>query len=114
MSQNNKTKLLVKEIKGYSFRLLNLNNGKSYRALSREFKDMVVGELLTVINFDPLSELIEELEIIAITAPDSSKGRVAVSLDQFQIGDLVDGVPILNLGKRFYKDGDLRAYAYFK
>lgn len=109
----NMTKLLVQQLKGYSFRLLNLEDGQIYRALRQEFPDLTPGELLTVTSFETSGDLVEELEVVSITAPNTSKKRIKVSLSEFKVGDLVDGAPILGLGQSFYEDGEKKAYAYF-
>jgi intracellular sulfur oxidation DsrE/DsrF family protein len=57
-----------------------------------------------------LGALSVEIEIIG----DSSKERVEVCTEQVSIGDLIDGVPIVNFGAKYAIKGHKMAYAYFK
>lgn len=112
-------KFLVKEKKGYSFRLLCLETEKTYRVFQRDFKniDFVTGSLLTVSNINDeelLGDLISSFTVDNEIMGDSSKKRVEVCVDDFKIGDLIDGVPILNFGIAYAKDRKKMRYAYFK
>lgn len=107
-------KLLVKEIRGYSFRLLDLESNQTYRLMKKEApSDLVVGSLLTA-DIETSDDLITDITILDEIIGDSSKARVEVCVDDVKIGDLIDGVPVLNLGKVYAKGGKKMAYAYFK
>ncbi len=107
-------KLLVKEKKGASWRLKDLESGKEHRAFERDFPeiDFIPGSLFICEYVDRgcLAELKIEKEILG----DSSKERVEVCVDEVKVGDLIDGIPVLNLGRRYAKGGKKMAYAYFK
>ena len=107
-------KILVKEKRGYSFRLLDLENNISYRAMQKDFKNLfLVGSLLTVSNFEAQSDLIISMTIDNEIIGDSSKKRIEVDTAVVKVGDLIDNVPVLKLGQAYAKAGKKVAYAYF-
>lgn len=107
--------LLVKEKKGYSFRLLNTKTGETFRAFQKDFKNIsfLVGSLLTA-QMEASDDLITSIEILNEVVGDSTKTRVEVEVENVKIGDLIDGVPVLNFGQVYAKKGKKVAYAYFK
>jgi len=108
-------KLLILEKKGYSFRLLDIESRKTYRALSRNFNIIfTVGSLLEVDEVSVSGDLIEAFNLITETVGDSTKPRVELCIDDYKVGDIFEGVPILTLGKSYAKAGKKVAYAYFK
>jgi len=106
-------KILVTEKKGSSFRLLDLENNYSYRANQKDFKNLLVGSLLTVSNFEALSDSIISMTIDNEIVGDSSKKRIEVDTASVKVGDLIDNVPVLKLGQAYAKAGKRVAYAYF-
>lgn len=105
-------KYLVTELKGYSFRLLDLESGKEIRAMKKEY-DLCVGSLIEA-DIEVSGGSIDSMKIISEIVGDSSKPRVELSVSDYKIGDLYEGVPILNFGKSYAKKGVKVAYAYFK
>lgn len=105
--------LLVQEIKGSSFRLLDIAENKYYRAMKADF-NLCVGSLLTVDSLEVYGDLIESMSIAGEVVGDSEKARIEVDTAIVKIGDLIEGVPVLNLGKSYAKAGKKMAYAYFK
>ena len=109
-----KKRLLIAKEKGHSLRLLDLDDGlKEYRAITRDNPDLVVGGLLLVESFETTGNLIDSMNVLMTVKGDVSKERVEIDVKETRIGDLIDGVPILSMGKRFYKKGREKAYAYF-
>jgi len=106
-------KILVTEKKGSSFRLLDLENNISYRAMQKDFKNLFVGSLLTVSNFEAQSDLIISMTIDNEIVGDSSKKRIEVDTAVVKVGDLIDNVPVLKFGQAYAKAGKKVAYAYF-
>lgn len=106
-------KLLVKELKGYSFRLVNIETQETYRAMKKEH-DLLVGSLLDVSDVDFSSDLINSMTVNNEIVGDSTKERIEVCVDEVKLGDLIDGVPVLNFGRTYAKKGKKMAYAYFK
>jgi hypothetical protein len=108
-------KLLVKEYKGYTYRLIDVDTEQEMRVFSRDFKkiDFIVGNLFKC-NYVASGNLIQELDIIEEFLGDSSKTRVEICIDNFKIGDLIDNVPIFSIGTSYVKNGKKMAYAYFK
>lgn len=107
------TKLLVKELKGYTFRLLDLETYKTFRAHKNEF-DLTIGSLLTVDDIELFNDLITKMNVTSEIVGDSTKERIKVFIDEVKIGDLIDGVPILNFGQNWAEKGRKVSYAYFK
>lgn len=110
----NFSKLLVKEVKGYSYRLLDLELGETFRLHRSEAKklNLTVGSLLTC-DYETSGSAISDLKIHHEVIGDSSKKRVEVDTTEVSVGDLIDGVPVLNLGTVYAKAGKKMAYAYF-
>lgn len=107
-------KFIVKEIKGYSYRLINIEDNCEYRLLKRDAYDgIVLGSLITA-NVELSGKAIMEIELLDEIVGDSSKNRVEVCTDDYKLGDLIDGVPIVNFGRSYAKNGKKMAYAYFK
>ncbi|MDO4700689.1 MAG: hypothetical protein Q4A69_08405 [Moraxella sp.] len=104
--------LLVKEFKGYSFRLIDVATNETYRAMKKEH-DLAVGSLLTVNELNVENDLIKSMVITNEIVGDSSKKRIEVCVDEVKLGDLIDGIPVLNFGKIYAKKGKKMAYAYF-
>lgn len=103
--------LLVKEKKGYTVRLIDIENGIELRS---DNKNLTIGSLLTAKNVEITGNFITSMNIISEIIGDSSKGRVEVDISKVKLGDLIDGVPVLGLGKTYAKSGKKMAYAYFK
>ena len=107
-------KLLVIEKRGYTHRLLDLDKGKMIRAFQRNYSeiDFIPGTLFICEYEDDghLKNFIVEEEILG----DSEKKRIEICTDELSVGDLIDGVPILNIGKKYAKNGRKMAYAYFR
>ena len=110
------TKLLVIEMKGKTYRLLDIDSKDIYRVFQRDFDsvDFIVGSLFEVSNMKTSGTLIMSFDVVNETLGDSTKPRVELCIDEYKIGDLVDGVPILNFGKKYAKAGKKVAYAYFR
>lgn len=106
-------KLLIKELKGYSYRILDVETSKTFRAMKKDF-DFCVGSLLDVQDFEASGDLIIAMTIIKEIVGDTSKARVELDTEEYKIGDLYDGVPILSFGRSYAKAGKKMAYAYFK
>ena len=106
-------KLLVQELKGHSYRLLDLDSRNYFRAMKKDY-DLTVGSILHTANEDITGDLISEMTIILEVVGDSTKARVEVCADDVKVGDLIDGVPVLNIGKTYAKQGKKMAFAYFK
>lgn len=108
------SKLLVNEKKGATYRLIDLDTNEEIRAFQRHFEniDFIIGTLFICEyeNIGYLSALNVQEEILG----DSKKKRIEVCVDKIKIGDLVDGIPVLSLGKKYVKEGKKMAYAYFK
>jgi hypothetical protein len=108
-------KLLVKEKKGYSFRLLDIDTKEVYRAFQRDFKlKFVAGSLLEISSLEHDMGMITSMKVENEVIGDSSKARIEVDTDLVKVGDLIDGVAVLNLGQVYAKKGKKMAYAYFK
>jgi hypothetical protein len=111
-------KLLIKEKKGYSFRAIDIETKKTYRIFQSDFKDFkfTVGALLEVeLNDENIyGDLINSMTINKEILGDSTKAKIKVNADTTKIGDLIDGVPILNFGTIWSEKGCKLAYAYFK
>jgi len=107
--------LLVKEKKGRTFRLLDLDNGNTIRAFQRDFPeiDFIVGTLF-ICTYEEKGDLLGTLSVDIEIIGDHSKERVEVYTDQVSIGDFIDGVPVVNIGVKYAKKGHKMAYAYFK
>ena len=105
-------KLLVKEFKGSSFRLVDINTRTTYRAMKSDFKNLLVGSLLNA-DIESSDDLILKMTINNEVFGDSSKQRIEVCTDEVKLGDLIDGVPVLSFGKEYAKKGKRTAYAYF-
>jgi hypothetical protein len=108
------SKLLVKEKKGATYRLFDLDTEQTVRAFQRDFKDIdfIIGTLFECEYTD--NGCLNNLDVKKEILGDSQKQRVEVHTDDIKIGDLVDGVPVLNLGQKYVKDGQKMAYAYFR
>lgn len=108
-------KILVREKKGHSFRLLLLSekSPKVYRAITKKYPALVVGDLLLAKNLKTIGDLIENMTVITTVPGSSNKQRVLVDPNSVSVGDLIDGVPILRLGATFNIDQEKKAYAYF-
>jgi len=108
--------LLVKEKKGGTFRLLDLDTGITIRAFERDFPevDFIVGTLFICTYEEAYLGYLGALSVEMETVGDSSKKRVEVCTEEVSIGDLIDGVPIVNFGAKYAKKGRKMAYAYFK
>ena len=94
------SKLLIQEKKGSTFRLFDLETKKVLRVFERDFKeiDFTVGSLLDC-KYDFRGDLIEDLKVNNEIVGDSSKARIEVNVAEVKIGDLIDGVPVLSIGK---------------
>lgn len=108
-----KKKLLIVAKKGYSFRLLDIESQIMYRALESEFPDLAIGGLMLAERVKITGDLIESMNVLFTIKGDSAKPRVEKIAGDFAIGDLVDGVPILSIGKPYYRGGEKRVYVYF-
>lgn len=108
-------KLLVVGRKGHSYRLLLLSDREpiEYRAMSKTFPQLVVGELLTVTELVVLGDLIEAMKVCSAVKGDSRKKRILISVEEINVGDLIEGVPVLRIGTTFYVEQEKKAYAYF-
>lgn len=118
-SENNELgshqKLLIAEKKGYSFRLKDPQTDETYRVFARDYPeiDFVIGTLL-ICDYKASEGMIDSIIVHKEIVGDSEKAKVEVCVDDFQIGDLIDGTPILRFGKKYAKKGKKMAYAYFK
>lgn len=106
-------KLLVQKLKGYSFRLLDIDSGSILRALVRKYPSLAIGELLLVEDLVLKGDLIEKMNIFFCVKGDHRKERKPISFDTTKVGDLIDGVPVLHIGQAFYVNDEKKAYAYF-
>lgn len=107
-------RLLVRELKGATYRLLDLNTNKEIRAFERDFPevDFIVGTLFECEYKN--SGCLSEFTVINEILGDNSKERVELPIKKYSIGDVFEGVPILNFGRAYAKKGEKVAYAYFK
>ena len=108
------SKLLILGKKGGSFRLFDVENKETYRAFQKNIEfDLTVGSLIYC-SYETEGGLIEKISVEKEIVGDSDKKRVLVCVDETSVGDLVDNVPVMSLGKSFGKNGKKMAYAYFK
>lgn len=117
-------KLLILGKKGYTFRLLMLNNqyenpekNITFRIKESELNkyNLVSGALITVKSTCLPSNnlLIDKLELVGVVGGDTKKQRVLVISENYKIGDLIDEIPIMRFGKPFSQSGKNVRYAYF-
>lgn len=117
-------KLLILGKKGYTFRLLMLNNqyenpekNITFRIKESELNkyNLGSGALITVKSTCLPSNnlLIDKLELVGVVGGDTKKQRVLVISENYKIGDLIDEIPIMRFGKPFSQSGKNVRYAYF-
>ena len=108
-------KFLVLGKSGATFRLRDLETGKSFRAFGRDHPDVdFLQGTLFIGEFETSGDLLDKMDISEEILGDSAKKPVELCTDDFKVGDLVDGVPILNFGRMYAKGGKKCAKAYFK
>ncbi|CAH0530720.1 hypothetical protein CTH30272_03062 [Allocatenococcus thiocycli] len=112
---DNHQKLMISEKKGYSYRLKDPKTNETFRVFARDYPeiDFIVGTLL-VCDYKASGDMIDSITVHKEIVGDSSKAKVEVCVEDFSIGDLIDGTPILKFGKQYAKKGKKMAYAFFK
>ena len=106
--------LLVTEKKGSTFRLFDIKEKITYRLFQRDIDiDLTIGSLIGG-EIEVYGDLITSIKVANEVIGDSSKARVELPINDFKIGDLYEGVPILRFGSSYAKGGKKVAFAYFK
>lgn len=108
-------RLLIAEKKGYSYRLKDPQSNETFRVFARDFPeiDFIIGTLL-ICDYEADGDMIDSITVHKEIVGDSDKAKIEVCVEDFSIGDLIDGTPILRFGKQYAKKGKKMAYAYFK
>lgn len=106
--------LLVTEKKGSTFRLFDIKEKITYRLFQRDVDiDLTIGSLIEC-EIEVYGDLITSIKVINEIVGDSSKARVELPINDFKVGYLYEGVPILRFGSSYAKGGKKVAFAYFK
>lgn len=107
-------KFVVKERKGASFRLIESLTESEYRLHYSDMPDDLFVGCMVVAKVKVQGKLITDIKPLQIVVGDSTKERVEVCREEYQVGDLIDGVPIMSFGKVYAKQGKKMCFAYFR